>query len=119
MSEERKRILQMLAEGKISADEADELLTTLGGEKDKPIARKEAKFLRIRIWEDGSDKVNVNIPLSLAKVAMKFIPNEAKKQLSEKDISLEDIIREIQYGAPAGKIVEVEDEESRIEVFIE
>ncbi len=120
MSEERKRILQMLADGKISADEADELLATLGSEKEsKSIARKEAKFLRIKVTEFGQEKVNVNIPLSLAKLAMKFIPNDAKMKMEEKEIDLDEIIREIQYGAPAGKIVEVEDGEDRVEVFIE
>lgn len=124
MSDERKRILSMLAEGKITADEAEELLNALYSEKDKqqPI-RKEAKFLRIKVWENGKDKVNVNVPLSLAKVAMKFIPEEAKDQMSAKQIDLDEIIREIQCGASAGKIVEVEDEEDgkmvRVEIYID
>lgn len=120
MSEERKRILQMLAEGKISAEEAEELLTALDGDQSRqPVVQKEARFLRVKVWEDGKEKVNVNVPLSLAKLAMKFIPADAKAQMDKKDIDLSEIIREIQHGTPAGKLVEVEDEGTRVEVFVD
>lgn len=119
MSEERKRILQMLGEGKITADEAEGLLTALQEEKVKPSLRKEAKFLRVKVWEDGKDKVNVNIPLSLAKLAMKFIPSDAKATLDQQEIDLAAILKEIQDSPSAGKIVEVEDGDSRVEVFLE
>lgn len=120
MSEERKRILEMLAEGKITATEAEDLLNALYADKDKqaPI-RKEAHFLRVRICEGGKSKVNVNVPLSLAKVAMRFIPEDAKMQMADKNIDLDDIIREIQNGVSAGKIVEIEDDDTRVEVFVD
>lgn len=119
MNEERTRILQMLAEGKISVDEAEELLATVEVEKEQPPAHKEAKFLRIKVWEDQKEKVNVNLPLSLARLAMKLIPNDAKVKLEEQEIDLNAIINEIQYGASAGKIVEVEDGADRVEIYIE
>lgn len=120
MSDERRRILEMLAEGKVTAAEAEDLLNALYAEKDKqqPV-RKEAQFLRIRVYEAGKNKVNVNVPLSLAKVAMKFIPDEAKNQMADKNIDLDSIIREIQNGVPAGKLVEVEDDDERVEIFID
>lgn len=120
MSDERRRILDMLAEGKITAAEAEDLMNALYAEKDKQVpTRKEAQFLRIRVSEAGKNKVNVNVPLSLAKVAMKFIPDDAKNQMADKNIDLDAIIREIQCGVPAGKIVEVEDGEDRVEIFID
>lgn len=121
MSEERKRILSMLAEGKISTDEAEELLRALTVDKDKNVtARKDAKFLRVRVIEaGGKTKVNVNVPLSLAKIALKFIPDDAKEQMASKSIDLDEIIKEIQNGAPAGKIVEVDDGQDRVEVYID
>lgn len=119
MSEERKRILSMLAEGKISAEEAEELLNALYGEKDKQVVRKEAKFLRVKVWEFGKEKVNVNVPLSLAKIAMKFIPEDARAHMADQKIDLDEIIREIQSGTSAGKIVEVEDGDERVEVYID
>lgn len=119
MNEERKRILQMLAEGKISVDEAEELLATVEDERDTPVAHKDAKFLRIKVWDDGQEKVNVNLPLSLAKLAMKLIPGEAKMKLEEQEINLNEIIKEIQHGASAGKVVEVEDDGNRVEIYVE
>lgn len=121
MSEERRKILNMLAEGKITADEAEELLNALYTDKDKGIQmpRKEAKFLRVKVWEEGKEKVNVNLPLSLAKFALKFIPTEAKLSMEEKNIDLDAIIQEIMNGTANGKIVQVEEDDQRVEVVLE
>ncbi len=120
MSEERKRILQMLADGKITAEEADELLVAMVDGKIKPqSSRNTPQFLRIKVWEEGKDKVNVNIPLSLAKIAMKFIPTEAKEKMSKNNIDLETILSEIQQGTPGGKIVEIDDDGDKVEIYID
>ncbi len=120
MSEERMRILQMLAEGKITAEEAEALLSAMVDEKVVHQPKKSsAQFLRVKVWEDGKDKVNVNIPLSLAKLAMKLIPSEAKSRINEHNIDLDMIISEIKQGAPGGKIVDIEDGETRVEVYVD
>lgn len=120
MSEERKKILSMLAEGKITAEEAEELLNALYNEKDRSMSpKREARFLRIKVWEDGKEKVNVNLPISLAKIALKFIPTEAKHSMEEKNIDIDAILQEIMSGTTAGKIVEVDDEDSRVEIIID
>lgn len=121
MNEERKRILDMLSDGKINAQEAEELISALDQGEVSTSPRKKAKsrFLRIKITEDGENKVNVNIPLSLAKMFMKFVPGDVKTKLNEKDIDLNDIISEIEDGAPAGKLVEIEDEGDRVDIFLD
>ncbi|AZR72225.1 hypothetical protein BBF96_01720 [Anoxybacter fermentans] len=119
MSEERKKILQMLAEGKITVEEANELLNALNEGQERQSVSREAHFLRIKVWEDGKEKVNVNIPLSLAKMFMKFIPTEAKLQMESHDIDLNAIIRDIQNGAPAGKLVEIVDDGDRVEIYLD
>lgn len=119
MSEERKKILSMLAEGKITADEAEELLNALYNEKDRTVSSKrEARYLQIKVWQEGKEKVNVNLPISLAKIALKFIPTEAKETMEQKNIDIDAIIHDIMNGAPAGKIVEVNDEDDRVEIVI-
>lgn len=118
MSEERMRILKMLEEGKITVEEADNLLSALG-EDEKPRKSRTARFLRIRVQEAGEEKVNINVPISLAKVAMRFIPSHVKGTLNEKDIDIDEILSEIEEGMGDRKIVEVEDGEDRVEVFVE
>ena len=53
-----------------------------------------------------NDVVNVNIPLSLAKVAMRFIPKQARAELEAKSIDIEEVIEAIMQGAE-GNIVDV------------
>jgi len=92
MSEERKKILEMLAAGKISVDEAERLLSALGGADAEAGAPQAAtagrgpKFLRVEV-RDGDDNVDVRVPLALIRAGMKFqslIPEHAKVKIGEK-----------------------------------
>jgi hypothetical protein len=121
MNEERLKILRMVEEKKLSADEASRLLDALGqGEGGSSSGSR--RWLRIRVYEHGSEKpnVNVNVPLSIAKWALKFIPKSAKATIDEHEIDLDELISQIQSGAE-GKLLEVNDEEAgdRVEVYVE
>ncbi len=67
----------MVADGKISAQEGERLLSALIP-KSAPTIK--GKKLVIRITQEGKPKpkVNIAIPLNLAKIAGKFIPKHAK-----------------------------------------
>ena len=81
MKEERRRILTMLSEGKISAEEADALLDALS---DAPAAPPSAlaaavnapKYLRVLVdgqeQGQGGNKVNVRVPLDLIRAGMRL-----------------------------------------------
>lgn len=87
MSEERRRILDMLEQGKISAAEAERLLdalseapnldtTTAYPETD---SKPKPKYLRVLV-EDKDDNVDVRVPLQLVRAGIKLgalIPKEA------------------------------------------
>jgi hypothetical protein len=96
MNEERKKILNMLSEEKITVEEAEKLLTALDSRKlvssqtDTPtgLRRKVPSFLCVKVEpkeEHGrSDKVNVKVPLALVKAGIKltsFIPEEARAKI--------------------------------------
>lgn len=121
MSEERVQILNMLRDGKITVEEADRLLEAVN-EQARPaegtaeVGGGKARFLQVRVWEEGKSKVNVNLPLSLAKLAMRFIPRAAL-QAGEHKIDIEEILAAIQQGA-GGKLVEVEDGKDRVEIIV-
>lgn len=116
MQGERIQILKMLEEGKITSDEAVKLLESLE-EHDRPAAGPAGprRTLRVRVIEDGRSKVNVNLPVSLAKVALKIASN-MDKRLS--DIDVDAIVEEIKAGVE-GPLVEVESEKDRVIVTVE
>ena len=110
MADNKKKILDMLAKGKISVDEANRLLSAVDTqegireEKVKSAAPKtNHKYLRVTITpgenQDSSEhpeRVNVRIPMSLVRAGVKLtalIPPEAldkaNKALDEKGINFD------------------------------
>jgi len=124
MSEERMRILKMLEDGKITADEAAKLLSAVETAGTKLPGGGGRKVLHVEIHGEGEEKpkVNVNVPLELIKVGLGLIPKEARSKMEEKGIDLEKLTELIQTGIE-GKLVEVEHEKEggkeRITVEIE
>lgn len=120
-AEERMRILQMIQEGKVTAEEGAKLLQALGSAKQSsaPPPSRDPRILRVRITdvETGRTKVNVNIPMSLVNVGIKlgarFAPDSA-------NIDYDEIMEAIRSGA-SGMIADVEDAESgeHVEVWVE
>jgi hypothetical protein len=93
MSEERRRILGMLANGKITAEEAERLLDALqegAGEESgrEPGAGKSPKCLVVKVepkTRDG-DSVNIRLPLNLLRAGMKLgalMPEHARDKVDE------------------------------------
>ena len=125
-SEERMRILQMIQEGKITAEEGAKLLEALGKTRKPPVPPlpprppgRDTRLLRVRITDlkTGKTKVNVNIPMGLVNVGVRlgarFMPTSA-------DVDFDEIMTAIDEGT-SGKVVDVEDVESgeHVEVWIE
>lgn len=120
-SEERLKILQMLEQDKISAEEAAQLLKALG-KQDRRRPRPsgpEPRWLRVRVTDLDSDKasVNVNLPLNMVNVGLKmgarFLPEF-------EGIELEELGEALREGT-VGKVIDVVDENDRqhVEVYIE
>ncbi|MFV2114638.1 hypothetical protein ACFHW0_20200 [Micromonospora sp. LOL_025] len=92
MNEQRRDILDMLAEGKITAEEAERLITAL--ERTQPPAasslgtrpKNRAKYLRVVVdtVENGEPgRVNVRVPLQLLRAGVRLaalIPPQALGQ---------------------------------------
>ena len=101
MTENQKRILEMLAEKKISTDEAYRLLNALdpeeGGKKEVPKAEPDTvvkpKYLRVTVMPDPErgnaedvDRVNVRVPMNLIRAGIKLtslIPKEAAEKAND------------------------------------
>lgn len=142
MTENRRQILDMLSEGKISVVEAESLLTLLdqspfGGPNgsDTGEGRKNPpKYLRVVVEEDGesgSERVNIRIPMALIRSGVKLaalIPKEATTRVNEKlhqkgigidvgNLKVEDL--EQLVDAMAEMEVDVQDGKEHVRVFFE
>ncbi|MGW4463786.1 SHOCT-like domain-containing protein [Micromonospora sp. NBC_01796] len=99
MNEQRRQVLQMLAEGKISADEAERLIDALGRERPEsppgtaPGPKARPKYLRVVVNSeddlggDGPSRVNVRVPLQLLRAGVRLtslIPPQALAQVNTK-----------------------------------
>lgn len=102
MSEDRSRILTMLAEGKITAEEAERLLDALDSRgasaspatasdepaikgDPKPLLEALPKFLYVKVNAENGDTVDVKIPLALVRSGIKLtslIPAQAMDQIN-------------------------------------
>lgn len=123
MSEERKKVLRMLDEGKIDVEEANELLSSLEkteagqeGIETEVETVEQASFLKILVVEDGREEVNITFPVGLAKFLKKIVPEKARTKLTDKGIDLGKVIDEIEKGTFDGKLVDIEDGNSRVEI---
>lgn len=122
--EERMKILKLIQDGKITAEEGAKLLSALGSSSRRPSPRPRStlssRYMRVRVTDThtGKAKVNVNLPLKLVdaglNIAQQFTP----------DLDVSNIMKAINEAVDenlVGKIVDVVDEEDgeHVEILIE
>jgi hypothetical protein len=119
MNDEKGRVLKLLEEKKITADEAARLLDALNRSED---GNRRNRFLKVRVYDKDSEraKVNVTLPIGLVKWGMNFVPDKAKAKIEEQEIDMKLISEALEKGI-TGKIVDVDDDEKghHVEVWLE
>ena len=89
MNDNRRQILDMLAGGKITAEEAERLIAAL---ERVPASHGNGNFKYLRVLVDANDpldgptKVNVRVPMQLLRAGVKLtgvIPDRAREQVNE------------------------------------
>ncbi len=132
-SEEGKQVLRLLADGKIDSEQAYRLLRALGDIDDQPRAKDpppppprpgmgtpgaRGRILRIRVTEGGEQKVNVAIPLAIARIGKMKLGSSGlvRGHLSKFGIDLDELLRSIDLQ---GRVVDIADDEDRVEIFVE
>jgi hypothetical protein len=88
MNENRRQILDMLANGKITAEEAERLLAAL--ERSPSQGSEAVKYLRVLVdandAHEGPTKVNVRVPMQLLRAGVRLtgiIPPKAREQVND------------------------------------
>lgn len=99
MNDDRRSILEMLATGRITAEEADRLLAALergpsaradATEGGYPASRPRARYLRVLVdtdedGEGGPTKVNIRVPMQLLRAGVRLssiIPPKARDEVN-------------------------------------
>jgi NCAIR mutase (PurE)-related protein len=138
---ERRQILEMLAEGKINSEEAERLIAALERTPDDSetapdeTRRPKPRFLRVVVADgangDAQTRVNVRIPLQLLRAGIKLaslVPPQALNHANEelrrsgvpidltqlKPEHIEELIEHL-----ADLTVDVEESDSKVQVFAE
>ena len=140
MNEDRKRILEMLAAGKITADEADRLIDALGRGRAPtagvaPGSNRPPKYFRVEVdaneGDAGPTKVNVRVPMQLLRAGVRLsalIPPRARDEVNAamaregiafdinqlKPENLEELIEHL-----ADMTVDVDNERAKVRVYCE
>ncbi|MDT0443036.1 SHOCT-like domain-containing protein [Streptomyces johnsoniae] len=143
MNEQRRQILEMLAEGKVTADEAERLIDALERERPESPPRSASrpkprpKYLRVVVnWAgdpggDGPGRVNVRVPLQLLRAGVRLtslVPPQALTKVNAKldrsgvpiDLTqlkpqeLEELIEQLDDVT-----VDVDDPDATVQVFCE
>jgi hypothetical protein len=143
MNENRRQILEMLAEGKINADEAERLIAALepetpsspGTASSEAVVKPRPKYLRILVHDDSSSdhhtQVNVRVPMQLLRAGVRLaglIPVQARDHVNDalreqgiafdigqiKPENLEELVNEL-----SDLTVDVDDENTKVKVFCE
>jgi len=106
MSAETRKVLEMLADKKITAEEAEKLLEKLSAQPSVEAKREESsssssnnsssssskpRFLRIVVDKPGQDQVNVRVPLAFARSGshlLAVLPTRVREKLAERGVDL-------------------------------
>ncbi len=124
-AEERMRILKMIDEGKINAEEGARLLSALSEGRRGPAQQMPsrisgaARWLRVRVTDvaTGRSKATVQIPIALLDAGMKIGAHFAPEV---EGVDMSTVMEALRSGM-TGKIVDVidEDDGEHVEMFVE
>jgi len=127
-TEERMKILKLIEEGKISAEEGAKLLSALSQGRRGPGTPTpprppgmpgSARWLRIRVTDTrtGRSKASVQIPLALVDAGLKIGAHFAPEV---EGVDMSNVMEALRSGV-TGKIIDVTDEEDgeHVEIFVE
>ncbi len=120
---DRIKILQMVADGTISADEAARLLEALDkGTRQTPQRERKARVIRVRVsdLDTNTSRVNITLPLGIVRAALRRGRPHADIDVGGVSFDADELETLLNSGV-LGHIVDVVDEEDgeRVEVVVE
>ena len=117
--EERMRILRLIENGQITAEEGARLLGAMD-ESSRQERPAQSQWVRVRITDlrTSRQKVNVNIPVGLIGIGLKLGARFSIRH--DSNVDMEHVLESIRHGA-RGKLVDIEylEEGERVELIVE
>jgi SHOCT-like protein len=104
MTDERRRVLDLLAQGKITVDEADQLMRAIDARREEPAAGGPSpmpRWVRIQVQKPSKDgregkEVNIRVPIAVVKGGMRlgaiiatFAGEKAAQRMKDRGIDLD------------------------------
>ena len=132
MSDERLQILKMLEEGKITAEEASQLLEALKSpqapsasapqEQEVMKAPGKATWMRIEVQERNGDRVHIKLPLVVVKAALRMGGHFSMGGFDSDELG-PDVMDELEQALMEGEtgmlIDVVEEDGDHVQIFLE
>jgi len=132
MTSERQRVLKMVEEGRITAEEGARLIDALdaaegstaksGRGPQRQQTASPGRLVRIRVLDaaTGGEKMNFAIPLALARLAGVMIPEAQRLEMERHGIRFNDLINAVESGQ-TGTMADIRDNDrgERVEMTIE
>lgn len=95
--------------------------SALGSAAEPPHPNRSVRFIKVRIWEKGSAKpsVSVNMPVALADLVFKALPDQTKADLRKEGYDVENFWARLKALGPM-QIVEIKGKNGeRVQIWIE
>lgn len=111
---EMRSVLELLASGTIDVDEALELLIALEDTPqtpETPTATRKARAVHITVERPDAQNINVTIPASLTKIALKLMPKDIREQLNSQGIDPDTVKQLLAGDIPIGRLLELTKDE--------
>ena len=124
MQDEQMRVLKMVEEGKVSPEDGTRLLEAIrskAGRRAPALQGAGGRALRINVLGEDGEKVNVAIPLVLARLAVNFLPASAIEAMEREGITVDELkqlIANVEGTAPI-EIVDIEADDAKVKISIE
>lgn len=120
MEDEILRILTLVEQGKLKADEAETLIEALNipaKGSGNPV-RSGGRFLKVEV-KDEDEHMNIALPIGLLKFFKKFIPERKLAKMERKGIHIDEIISGIDSGSE-GDLINIEGgDHEKVHIWIE
>jgi hypothetical protein len=86
---------------------------------DSAITGGQASVLRIQVWQEGEPTVQISVPLVAAQDALPQLPDSARDHMRDKGVDVEQLLKAVLKNPKFGKLLEIQDAHSRVEIAIE
>ena len=122
MEDEIKQVIKMVEQGKITAEEAEDLIHTILENPESTLnvtQTDKARFFKISMNDEDGHQMDIAIPMGLVRFVKKFIPSKNIKQLSNQGLDIDEIISSVENAGKSELVNMAGSDGEYIKIWIE